>query len=113
MNPILSNLKKEDCYKFLFEGTSSGVCLTTPNGQILDCNDKFVEIIKSENYNDAIKININNYFTDSYKKPFSFPTSKIENSQHYLYLTSEKKSDSLFLVTIKSAELQKELFFFS
>ncbi len=110
MSLLLSNQKKEKSYKFLFEDAVSGVCLTNLNGEILDCNDKFVEITGLESANNVIAININNYFTDSNKKPFSFSSSKDKISQHYLYLTTEKKSNALFLVTTKSVELQKELY---
>ncbi len=110
MSLLLSNQKKEKSYKFLFEDAVSGVCLTKPNGEILDCNDKFVEITGFENVKNAISININNFFTDSNKKSFIFSSSKNKISQHYLYLTSPKKINALFLVTTKSVELQKELY---
>jgi PAS domain S-box-containing protein len=110
MSLLLSNQKKEKSYKFLFEGAVSGVCLANLSGKILDCNEKFVEITGLENANIATAININNYFTDSNKKPFIFSTTKDKISQHYLYLTSEKTSSALLLVTTKTVELHKELY---
>jgi PAS domain S-box-containing protein len=110
MSLVLSTLKKEKGYQFLFESALSGICLANANGKIVDCNDKFVEITGLKSTNNAIAININNYFTDSNRKPVSFSVSENEPSQHYLYLTSQKNNNSLFLVTIKSVELDKELY---
>ena len=108
MSLVLSKPGKEKNYKFLFENAVSGVCLASPDGKILDCNEKFIELTKLKSIDNVLAININNYFTDPQRKPFSFTNSGngIYTTQHYLYLTSGKNSNVPFLITVKFIDFE-------
>jgi len=113
MSLVLSKPRKDKSYKFLFENTISGLCLAMPDGSILDCNEKFIKLTKLESIANVLAINLNHYFTDPKKKLFSFTNSNNGNftRQHYLYLASEKKNSTPFLVTVKFIDLEGDRHF--
>jgi len=104
---MLKPKRKQPNYKFLFENAISAICLTNSNGDIIDCNDVFLQISGYQDNEESLIGNISSYLTMPEGEVFDFK-SIVPNAinQTYLNFTSQKGNKIHCFVSIKQIELE-------
>lgn len=102
----MSKIRKELNYKYLFENAISGVCLTNYEGNIIDCNDTFINITQNENIDKVLSLNINDCFVDVEKEPFNLINSTLSGETKQFYLFLKEDDNKTLLVTAKELMLE-------
>lgn len=108
MDVILKPKRKQPNYKFLFENAISAICLTDNEGEIIDCNDIFLQISGNDDISDLLSVNINAYLTSPGGENFDFKNINPKDiNQTYLDFLSKKGGKIHCFVSIKEIELEK------
>lgn len=109
MDLVLTKIKQKLNYKLLFENAISGICLTDYEGNIIDCNETFLQLSDNESIESIYPKNISAYLSRADGETFDFKKLKEDlTSQFYLDFSSQTGRQIPCLISAKIIELESE-----